>query len=176
MKKKLLFAVLISSIIFLSFNFSGTEKFILNNVMFQFVATNGNGNNLYFDNFSAGVQFNNDLAVTSFNLQEKNYLLPGQNTAMVLPAVLIMNAGKNSAANATVTMMVTGSSYNVTKNIPGLTMGQSAQVYFDSLSFTSNVIKNIKVYINWASDEWHNNDSLFQETVFHPGVYEESSF
>jgi hypothetical protein len=49
-------------------------------------------------------------------------------------------------------------------------MGQSYQIYFDSLSFSSNVLKNIKIYINWAQDEWHNNDSLFQETVFHPGV------
>jgi hypothetical protein len=170
MKKNLLFVILIFSIIFLSFNFSKTEKLILNNVMFQFAATNGNGNNVYFDNFSTGVQFNNDLSVTSFNLQDKNYLLPGQSSIMVLPSVLIMNTGKNDAIGATVTMMETGSSYNVTKNIPGLSMGQSAQVYFDSLSFTSDVIKNIKIYINWASDEWHNNDSLFQETVFHQGV------
>ncbi|MBL7129162.1 MAG: T9SS type A sorting domain-containing protein [Ignavibacteria bacterium] len=67
-------------------------------------------------------------------------------------------------------MAIIGSAYTSTKSISALNMGQTATVSFDALTFNVNVSKNVKVYINWSQDENHSNDSLFQETVFLPGV------
>jgi hypothetical protein len=172
MKNKLLLVILCFCTILFSFTFPGgtNDKLVYNNVMFEFVTVNGYGNNIYFDNFCIGNQFNYDLAVTGFNLQDKNYLLPSQTSINVLPIVTIANNGKISNTGATVTMQVASSSYNVTKTVPVISPGYSAQVSFDSLVFASNVSKSIKIFINWASDQWHNNDSLSQNTVFHPGV------
>lgn len=172
MKNKLLLFALICCTLLFSFTFSrdSSDKLVMNNLMFQFVATNGYGNNIYFDNFRIGVQYNNDLAISGYNLQDKNYLLPGQTSIDVIPVVTIQNNGKNSNSGATVTMVVTSPAYTSTKPVPVISPGYSATVNFDQITFTSNVSKDVKVYINWSSDQWHNNDTLAQATIFHPGV------
>jgi thiol-disulfide isomerase/thioredoxin len=172
MKNKLLIVILICCTLLFSFTFSRdtSDKLVFNNLMFEFVATNGYGNNIYIDNFRVGVQYNNDLAIAGFNLQDKNYLVPGQTSIMVLPVVTINNNGKNSNSGATVTMVVTSPAYSSTKPVPVITPGYSATVNFDSISFSSNVSKDVKIFITWASDQWHYNDTLIQATIFHPGV------
>ncbi len=171
--KRIVFTLAIAlSVCLMSFTFPGdvAQTQMLNNLVVQFVTTNGYGNNLFIDNVSVGGQNGNDLSVSSLNVSDKNYLLPGQTTAKVLPVALVTNVGKNSASGATITLMVVGTSYNVTQTIPTLSMGYSASVAFDSLEFNVNTAKDLKLYINWASDENKTNDSLFRNCVFHTGV------
>lgn len=171
--KRIIFTLLIAlSVGLMSFTFPGdvSQTQLLNNVVVQFITTNGNGNNLFIDNVCVGGQNGNDLTVSSFNVNDKNYLLPGQTSAKVQPVALVTNVGRNTASGATITMMVVGTTYNVTQSVPSLTMGYSTSITFDSLDFSVNTAKDIKIYINWASDENKTNDSLFRNCVFHPGV------
>lgn len=172
MKRIILSIVLSLCVCLMSFNFPGdvSQTQMLNNLVVQFVTTNGYGNNLFIDNVSVGGQNGNDLSVSSLNVNDKNYLLPGQTSAKVLPVALVTNVGKNSAAGATITLMAIGTAYNVTKNVPTLSMGYSASISFDSLDFNLNTAKDLKLFINWASDENKANDSLFRNCVFHIGV------
>ena len=172
MKKITSIFILICCTLFFSFTFSGNPGDIpmLNNIVIQFIATNGNGNNIFLDNFSIGSQFNKDLTINNYSLNDKNYFLPGQTSASITPQAVVLNQGRASASGGTITMAVTGSAYTSTKPIPSLNMGQTTVISFDALTFNVNVTKNVKVYINWSQDENHSNDSLFQETVFLPGV------
>jgi hypothetical protein len=143
---------------------------MLNNLVVQFIATNGNGNNIYLDNISIGTRYNKDLTIYGYNLNDKNYFLPEQTSASITPQAVVLNQGWNSASGATITMVVSGSAYSSTKSISSLNGGQTSVVSFDPLTFNVNVSKSVKVYINWSQDENHSNDSLFQETVYMPGV------
>ena len=172
MKKKIILSILICCTLFLAFTHTGNqnETQLLNNVVVQFITTNGNGNNIYLDNFSIGTQYNNDLTIYSYSLDDKSYFLPGQTSASITPQAVVFNQGRNSASGGTITMVVTSPVYSSTKPIPALGSGQTSVVSFDALTFNVNVSKDVKVYINWAQDQNHSNDSLFQQTVFLPGV------
>jgi hypothetical protein len=171
--KKLLFPfLLVTCLLVISFTFKSDKSgsLTMNNIVVEFITTNGNGNNLFIDNFCIGSQNSNDLSLRSFNIPDKNYLLPGQTTAKVQPVAMVTNNGRNSASGATITLMVTGTTYNVTQSIPTLSMGYTTPITFDSLDFNVNTVKNIKVFINWSADENKANDSLFRSCVFHTGV------
>ncbi|MBN1634295.1 MAG: T9SS type A sorting domain-containing protein [Ignavibacteria bacterium] len=172
MKIKILFFVLIAGVMFFAFtiNVDKTDNMMLNNVVIRFEATNGNGNNLWLDNFSIGQRYNNDLAVSSMSLKDKNYLLPGVTSANLSPVVTIFNVGYGSSSGATITM-TDMASYNSTKNVPLLSGGQTGDVTFDPITFNQNTAKNLKVYITWTSDQNHSNDTVNQNTVFLPGVH-----
>ena len=75
MKKKIILSILICCTLFLAFTHTGNqnETQLLNNVVVQFITTNGNGNNIYLDNFSIGTQYNNDLTIYSYSLDDKSY-------------------------------------------------------------------------------------------------------
>ena len=172
MKKIITISILLCCTLFFAFTFSGDpgDKQMLNNLVVQFIATNGNGNNIYLDNFSIGSQFNKDLTINSYSLDDNNYFLPGQTSGSITPQVVVFNQGRNTATGGTITMTVTSPAYTSTKPIPSIGSGQTSIVLFDPLTFNVNVSKSIKVYINWSQDENHSNDSLFQQTVFLPGV------
>lgn len=171
MKTKILFLVLICSALFLAFtiNSDKSDNLMLNNVVIRFEVTNGNGNNIWLDNFSIGQRYNNDLFISSMSLKDKNYLLPGVTTTNVSPVVTVFNAGYGSASGATITM-TDMASYNSMKNVPSLSGGQTGDVTFDPVTFNLNTAKNLKVYITWSSDQNHSNDTVNQSTVFLPGV------
>ncbi|MFC2093321.1 T9SS type A sorting domain-containing protein [Bacteroidota bacterium] len=172
MKKTITISILLCCTLFFAFTFSGDpgERQMMNNVVVQFIATNGNGNNIYLDNFSIGTQYNNDLTISSYSLEDKNYFLPGQTSSSITPQAVVFNQGRNTASGGTITMVVTSAAYTSTKTIPSLISGQSATITFDALTFNVNVSKDVKVYINWSQDQNHSNDSLFQQTIFLPGV------
>lgn len=172
MKTKILFLVLICGALFFAFTVSGdkSDNNMLYNVVVKFEAINGNGNNIWLDNFSIGQRFNNDLAISSMSLRDKNYFLPGVTSASIVPKVTVFNVGYGSASGATITM-TDMASYNSTKNIPSLTGGQTSDVTFDPVTFNLNTAKNLKVYITWSSDQNHSNDTVIQNTVFLPGVH-----
>ena len=80
--KRIIFTLLIVlSVGLMSFTFPGdvSQTQLLNNVVVQFITTNGNGNNLFIDNVCVGGQNGNDLSVSSFNINDKNYLIAGTN-------------------------------------------------------------------------------------------------
>ncbi|MBM4158401.1 MAG: T9SS type A sorting domain-containing protein [Ignavibacteria bacterium] len=156
----------------LSFTVPGDKSDVqmLDNLVVRFVTTNDYGNNLYIDNFSVGMQNNNDIGIYSFSPKDKNYVFQGVTSKKVRPAVTIINVGRNSPTGATVTLAAVGGTYNVTQTVPSIGMGSTAVVYFDSLNFDLNVSQNLRVNINWAADENHSNDTLFQETAFHTGI------
>lgn len=172
MKRIILVITISLSVCLMSFTFPGdvSQTQMLNNLVVQFITTNGYGNNLFIDNLSVGGQNNNDLTISNLNVNDKNYLLPGQTTAKVQPVIRVSNIGKNTASGATITLMVVGTSYNVTQNVPSLNMGNSASIVFDSIDFNVNTQKDLKAYLNWAPDENKANDSLFRNCVFHTGV------
>lgn len=176
MKKKYLPVLFVSALLLLSFGFSGnnTDNMMLNNVVVQFEGTNGNGNNLWLDNFSIGIRYDNDLAISGMNIKDRNYLLPGVTQINISPVLTIFNLGRN-AANATVTLTDMGS-YNVTKNISSLGGGQTTDITFDAMNFNLNTSKNLKAYITWASDQNKNNDTLIQSSVYYPGVHKKILF
>lgn len=172
MKKNLFFTILTLVGVIFSFTFvsdENTNSQMINNIVVQFEGTNGNGNNLWLDNFSIGTRVGNDLAIYGFSIKDKNYLLPGVTSTVVTPVVTIFNVGYNTSAATTVTM-TDQASYNSTKNVSSISAGQTIQVTFDPITFNLNTTKNIKVYLNWASDQNKNNDTLTQPTTYHTGV------
>lgn len=172
MKTKILFLLLICGALFLSFTLSGdkSDANMLYNVVVKFETINGNGNNIWLDNFSIGQRSNNDLAISAMSLRDKNYFLPGVTSASITPKVTVFNVGYGTSSGATITM-TDMASYNSTKNVPSLTGGQTSDVTFDPVTFNLNTAKNLKVYITWASDQNHSNDTVIQNTVFLPGVH-----
>jgi thiol-disulfide isomerase/thioredoxin len=171
MKSKILFSILVLAIVAFSFGFSGdkSDKMLVNNVVIMFEGTNGNGNNLWLDNFSFGTRYNNDLTITSIGLKDKNYLMPGVTSTTFAPVVNVLNSGRLTNSGGTITMTDQGS-YNSTKTIPSVAGGSTTTVTFDPVTFNINTSKNLKVYITWATDENHANDTVNQTTVFLQGV------
>jgi hypothetical protein len=171
MKSKVFLSVLVCMVVLFAFGFSGdkTEVMLVNNVVIMFEGTNANGNNLWLDNFSFGTRYNNDLTITSIGMKDKNYLIPGASSTNFSPVVTVLNAGRLASASATVTMTDAGA-YNVTKTVSAIPAGSTTTVTFDPITFSLNSSKNMKVYINWATDENHGNDTVSQATVFLPGV------
>ena len=177
MKSKILFSVLVFVTIVFAFGFSGDKSdiMVINNVVIKFEATNGNGNNLWLDNFSIGTRYDNDLTISSIGLKDKNYLIPGVTTTTFSPVVTVFNAGRNTSSGATVLFTDQGS-YNVTKSVGSVASGSTAPITFDPITFNLNTSKNLKVYIIWATDQNHGNDTLTQATVFLPGVQKKILF
>ncbi len=170
--KKYLPILLLTLVMSLAFTFDGykTGPQLISNLVVQFEGTNGNGNNLWLDNFSIGTRNDNDLAIAGMNIKDYNYLLPGVTSAWVSPVVNVFNAGRNVSSGATITMLVVGGSYNVTKSVGSLSAGYTAQITFDSINFNLNSNQNLKVFINWASDQNHSNDTSYQPSIFYPGA------
>lgn len=177
MKKSTFLSLLVVTLIFFSFGFLGdkTDNINVNNVVFRFEGTNGNGNNLWLDNFSFGQRYNSDLTISTIGLKDKNYLLPGVNSTTFSPVVTLFNLGRNSNSGATITM-TDQSSYNSTKSVSTVSGGSTTTVTFDPITFNIGVAKNLKVYINWSGDENHFNDTVTQSTVFLAGVQKKILF
>ncbi|MCX6163855.1 MAG: T9SS type A sorting domain-containing protein [Ignavibacteriae bacterium] len=177
MKKITVFSILICAVIVFAFGFPGdkTDVMMVNNVVIPFEGTNANGNNLWLDNFSFGERYGNDLTITSIGMRDKNYLIPGVTSTNFSPVVTVLNAGRLTSGSATVTM-TDQSAYNVTKTVSSLSAGATTTVTFDPITFNLNTSKNMKVYINWATDENHSNDTVNQATVFLPGVQKKILF
>lgn len=172
MKLKIISSLLILVGVLFSFTFTGDNNSntqMINNIVVQFEGTNGNGNNLWLDNFSIGTRIGNDLAIYGFSIKDKNYLLPGVTSTNVTPVVTILNAGYNTSSATTVTM-TDQASYNSTKSVSSISAGQTLQVTFDPITFNLNTTKNLKIYLNWAADQNKNNDTLTQPTTYHTGV------
>lgn len=177
MKSKTLLLFLVLAGIVLSFGFSGdkTDKLLVNNVVIMFEGTNGNGNNLWLDNFSFGTRYNNDLSISSIGLKDKNYLMPGVTTTTFSPVVTVLNSGRLTNSGGTITMTDQGS-YNSTKSVPSISGGSATTVTFDPITFNISTSKNLKVYITWSTDENHSNDTVNQTTVFLQGVQKKILF
>ena len=177
MKSKILLSVLVFSAMLFSFGFSGdrTENTATNNVVIKFEATNGNGNNLWLDNFSIGPRYDNDVTISSFSLKDRNYLIPGVTSTTISPVVTIFNVGRNVSSDASVTL-TDQASYTSTKTVGTLSSGYTSNVTFDPITFNVNTSKNLKVYITSASDQYHANDTLVQSTVFLTGVQKKVLF
>ena len=177
MKKITFFSVLLCAVMVFAFGFPGdkTDNALINNIVILFEGTNGNGNNLWLDNFSFGVRYNNDLTIANIGMRDKNYLLPGITSTNFSPVVTVFNTGMTVPSGATITMTDQGA-YNVTKPVPSVNAGATVTVTFDPITFALNGNKNMKVYINWSSDENHANDSVIQSTVFLPGVHKKILF
>ncbi len=177
MKKITIFLVLLCAVLVFAFGFPGdkTDYMLVNNVVIMFEGTNANGNNLWLDNFSFGERYNNDLTITSIGMRDKNYLMPGVTSTNFSPIVTVMNLGRVTSGSTTITMTDQGT-YNVTKTLSAISAGATTTVTFDPITFAINSSKNMKVYINWSSDENHNNDTVSQATVFLQGVQKKIVF
>jgi hypothetical protein len=168
---------LLLTAVIMSFSFQGdkTDNLMVNNVVIQFEATNGNGNNLWLDNFSFGTRYTNDLTIASMNIRDKNYMMPGVTNMSVTPVVTVLNSGWTLSSDATITLTDQGS-YTSTKSVGSVSAGATINVSFDPLSFSINSSKNLKAYINWASDQNHLNDTLSQASVYLAGVQKKILF
>lgn len=177
MKKITIFSVLFCAVLVFAFGFPGdkTDNMLVNNVVIMFEGTNANGNNLWLDNFSFGERYNNDLTITSIGMRDKNYLMPGVTSTNFSPVVTVMNLGRVTSGSTTITMTDQGT-YNVTKSLSAISAGATTTVTFDPITFAINSSKNMKVYINWSSDQNHNNDTVTQATVFLQGVQKKIVF
>ena len=177
MKKITIFSVLLCAVLVFAFGFPGdkTDNMLVNNVVIMFEGTNANGNNLWLDNFSFGERYNNDLTITSIGMRDKNYLMPGVTSTNFSPVVTVMNLGRVTSGSTTITMTDQGT-YNVTKPVSAISAGATITVTFDPITFAINSSKNMKVYINWSTDQNHSNDTVTQTTVFLQGVQKKIVF
>lgn len=167
--KKVFLLTLVLAIGFMAFNFQSTQQSMLNDIVVQFVTTNGYGNNIYVDNFILGTQYQNDIAVSSINIpKDSNYSVNGTSNFKVLPKVTITNVGTASAGSFNV--VLSAGTYTSTKPAPTITSGGSAIIEFDSLTIVPNTALNIKTYSTWATDENKSNDTLKQYTLYMPGA------
>ncbi|MDD5361133.1 MAG: T9SS type A sorting domain-containing protein [Ignavibacteria bacterium] len=168
---------LLLTAIILSFGFQGDKSdcLVVNNVVIQFEATNGNGNNLWLDNFSFGTRYTNDLTIASMNIRDKNYMMPGVTNMNITPVVTVLNSGRTAPSGATITL-TDQSAYTSTKPISSVSAGGTIDVSFDALPFSINASKNLKAYINWSSDQNHMNDTLTQASVYLAGVQKKILF
>ncbi|MCX7834291.1 MAG: choice-of-anchor J domain-containing protein, partial [Ignavibacteria bacterium] len=168
--KKLLFIGLIFSVVIFAFSFKSHQQPTINNIVVQFVATNGYGNNLYVDNLMLGAQFQYDVAVSSLNNipKDSNYTFTGNTPFKITPNVTFLNVGTSAASGFNVTMSV--GSYTSTKTISNIPVSSSLDVIFDSLTITPNVPMNIVIYSSWTADQNKSNDTLKQFTLYLPGA------
>lgn len=168
--KKILFSILIMSVVLFSFTFESDQPTMINNIVVQFIATNGYGNNLYVDNLMLGVQFQYDVAVGSLNNipKDSNYTFTGNNPFKIAPNVTLLNVGTSAASGFNVTM--TAGSYTSTKPVSNIPVASSLNVIFDSLTITPNVPLNIVIYSSWGADQNKSNDTLKQFTLYLPGA------
>ncbi len=177
MKKLTIFTSLVITFFIFAFGFPGdkSDKLLVNNVVIQFEATNGNGNNLWLDNFSFGMRYTNDLTIPTLGLNDKNYLMPGVNSTTISPVVTVLNAGRGASSGASITL-TDGGSYTSTKSVGSVSGGATMNVTFDPITFNINVARNLKAYITWGTDQNHANDTLAQSTVFLAGVQKKILF
>ncbi len=168
--KKIFITILLLSVAFFAFTFEADQPSLINNIVVQFVATNGYGNNLYVDNLMLGEQFQYDVAVSSLNNipKDSNYTFTGTNPFKIVPNVTLLNVGTSSSSSFNVTM--TAGSYSSTKPVSNIAVGSSIDISFDSLTITPNVPLNIVIYSSWSLDQNKSNDTLKQFTLYLPGA------
>jgi len=167
---------LLFCICILFYSFTGinkTEITDVNNVVLQFITTNGYGNNLYIDNVSVGNQFLNDVAVLSFNNipKDTSYSFMGSSSFVIAPKISFINLGRNNVTSSfNVTLVVTPGSYTSTKQITSLSGGASAEVTFDNLTVTPSTGMNLRTYCSLSNDENRSNDTMQQYSLILPGT------
>jgi hypothetical protein len=144
-----------------------------NNVVLQFIAYNGFGNNLYIDNVSVGNRYTNDVSASSIgNIPaDTNYSYFGNSSFKISPSAEITNTGRNNINSPfSVTMKVTPGNYTSSRSVQSLNSGRTVNLSFDSLTMYPGTGFNISLFTSLSNDENRSNDTIRQYTYFLPGV------
>ena len=138
----------------------------------SFVTVNAYGNNLYLDNFSIGTQFSTDIGVAGIrNINKDTSYVIGSANYRVAPKVAFVNVGRTDITTSfNVTFATVGGTYSSTKVVAALAKGAIVEVDFDSLLITVSTGMNYRIYSSLAADQNRSNDTLFQYSMFLPGV------
>jgi len=169
--KKFLYILSFTGVIAVTLSFLIPGPKTSYNIILQFVARNGYGNNLYIDNINFGRRAEKDIAITSINnIPKDTSYLNSLYVYKIAPKINVTNLGYTALANDTVYMEIKTQAYLKKDTTGYLGAGQTKVITFDSLTIMPGTSYEIMVYLK-GTDTLRTNDTLRQTSVFLTGAY-----
>ncbi|HMS65521.1 MAG TPA: T9SS type A sorting domain-containing protein [Ignavibacteria bacterium] len=155
---------------FKNYNNKNSES-LSREVVLQFIAYNGYGNNLYIDNVLTGIQPDVDIMVSSFTniTYDTTYAFFTNGSDTISPQVAVSNIGRSAVDSFNVFLDLNSGAYLDSVKVPLLLPGQTKFINFQTLDNVIGKPLYLKSYTSYSLDSNRTNDTLRQYSIVLPG-------